>query len=69
MAGCVLSVQPRSRLTDSFDQRSHTYLGYALKVRGKVGSEARDFLVGVGRYDLALAAEVLGSIWGSFAQR
>jgi hypothetical protein len=32
----------------SFDQRSHTYLGYALKVRGSIASEAREFLVGVG---------------------
>jgi hypothetical protein len=42
-------VQPQIRLTRSFDQRSHTYLGYALKVRGTVGSEAREFLVAVGK--------------------
>ena len=47
--GVLLSVQPRIRLSRSFDQRSHTYLGYALKVRGRVGSEAREFLVGVGQ--------------------
>ena len=47
--GELLSVQPRIRLTRSFDQRSHTYLGYALKVRGRVGSEAQEFLVGVGQ--------------------
>jgi hypothetical protein len=35
-------------LSRSFDQRSHTYLGYALRVRGIIGSEAREFLVGVG---------------------
>jgi hypothetical protein len=46
--GVLLSVQPRIRLTRSFDQRSHTYLGYSLKVRGTVGSEAREFLVAVG---------------------
>jgi hypothetical protein len=33
--GVLLSVQPRIRLTRSFDQRSRTYLGYALKVRGR----------------------------------
>jgi len=33
----------------SFDQRSHTYLGYSLRVRGTVGTEAREFLVGVGQ--------------------
>ena len=47
--GVLLSVQPRIRLTRSFDQRSHTYLGYALKIRGMVGSEAREFLVAVGK--------------------
>ena len=47
--GVLLSVQPRIRLTRSFDQRSHTYLGYTLKVGGRVGSEAREFLVGVGQ--------------------
>jgi hypothetical protein len=47
--GVLLSVQPRIRLTRSFDQRSHTYLGYALKVSGRVGSEARESLVGVGQ--------------------
>jgi hypothetical protein len=47
--GVLLAVQPRIRLTRSFDQRSHTYLGYTLKARGKVGSEDREFLVGVGQ--------------------
>ena len=46
--GVLTSVQPRIRLGRSFDQRSHTYLGYALRVRGNIGSEAREFLVGVG---------------------
>ena len=41
-------MQPRIRLGRSFDQRSHTYLGYALRVRGNIGSEVREFLVGVG---------------------
>ena len=47
--GVLLSVQPRIRLTRSFDQASHTYLGYALQVRGTVGGEAKDFLVAVGQ--------------------
>jgi hypothetical protein len=46
--GLLISVQPRIRLGRSFDQRSHTYLGYALKVHGRVGEETREFLVGVG---------------------
>lgn len=47
--GHVLSVQPRIRLTRSFDERSHTYLGYALHVRGTLGGEAREFSVGIGK--------------------
>ena len=47
-SGMLISVQPRIRLNRSFDQRSHTYLGYALRVRGRIGSVVRDFLVGVG---------------------
>ena len=47
-SGNLISVQPRIRLNRSFDQRSHTYLGYALRVRGSIGSEARVFLVGIG---------------------
>src|SRR4029077_13843185 len=39
--GVLTSVQPRIRLGRSFDQRSHTYLGYALRVRGNMGSEAQ----------------------------
>ena len=46
--GVLTSVQPRIRLGRSFDQPSHTYLGYPLRVRGNMGSEAREFLVGVG---------------------
>jgi hypothetical protein len=46
--GQVIAVQPRIRLTRSFDERTHTYLGYALRVCGTVGSETREFLVGVG---------------------
>jgi hypothetical protein len=27
--GAILGIQPRIRLTRSFDERAHTYLGYA----------------------------------------
>src|ERR1700686_5388032 len=47
--GVLISVQPRIRLSRSFDQRSHTYLGYTLTVRGSVGTEAGEFLLGVGQ--------------------
>jgi hypothetical protein len=48
-SGKVISVQPRIRLTRSFDQRSHTYLGYVLMVQGAVGGEERTFTVGIGK--------------------
>ena len=59
--GVLLSIQPRIRLTRSFDQRSHIYLGYALKVHGRVGTEAREFLVGVGQGDFTGRAGIYNS--------
>lgn len=47
--GEVLSVQPRIRLTRSFDERSHEYLGYSLRLYGKLGDEDRAFTVAVGK--------------------
>jgi len=46
--GTLDAIQPRIRLTRSFDERSHSYLGYALRVRGTIGGEDREFLVGFG---------------------
>jgi len=47
-SGELTSVQPRIRLSRSFDERSHSYLGYALRISGTIGGEEREFLVGVG---------------------
>lgn len=47
--GIVTSVQPRIRLTRSFDERYHTYLGYALRLQGQIGDEQGVFLVGIGK--------------------
>ena len=41
--GRVVSVQPRIRLTRSFDQRSHNYMGYALRITGTIEGEDREF--------------------------
>jgi hypothetical protein len=47
--GTVVSVQPRIRLTRSFDERWHTYLGYMLILDGEVdGGEGR-FSVAIGK--------------------
>ena len=45
--GTLIGVQPRIRLMRSFDARSHTYLGYVLRVEGAIGAEEREFLVAV----------------------
>ena len=47
--GKLVSVQPRIRLTRSFDERSHTYLGFVLQVDGTVDAEQRTFTVGIGK--------------------
>jgi len=47
--GKVISVQPRIRLLRSFDQRSHSYLGYALRVKGHISNQKQEFLVGIGK--------------------
>ena len=45
--GVVLSVQPRIRLSRSFDQRSHCCLGYVLRLRSTAGMATREFVVGI----------------------
>lgn len=47
--GLVTSVQPRIRLTRSFDERSHSYLGYSLRIDGHIDAEARTFWLGIGK--------------------
>jgi len=47
--GELISVQPRIRLLRSFDQRSHSYLGYVLCLNGMIGDEEREFMVGIGK--------------------
>jgi len=47
--GMLTSVQPRIRLMRSFDERSHTYLGYALSIQGMIGDVEREFSIGIGK--------------------
>jgi len=47
--GTIISVQPRIRLTRSFDQSSHTYLGFLLRIEGEIVGEEREFTVGIGK--------------------
>ena len=47
--GIIIGVQPRIRLTRSFDERYHTYLGYSLRVQGQIDDEPGEFLIGIGK--------------------
>lgn len=47
--GTELAVQPRIRLLRSFDERSHGYLGYALRLNGTIDGEDREFTIGIGK--------------------
>ena len=53
--GTITSIQPRIRLTRSFDEASHTYLGYAIKIAGIVDSQEtipsnqNTFSIGIGK--------------------
>ena len=47
--GTIISIQPRIRLTRSFDEASHTYLGYAIKIEGELDGEETAFSIGIGK--------------------
>jgi hypothetical protein len=48
-SGRIVAVQPRIRLTRSFDQWSHSYLGYALFMEGVINGETRPFSIALGK--------------------
>jgi hypothetical protein len=47
--GTIISIQPRIRLTRSFDESSHTYLGYAITLEGELDSTSTTFSIGIGK--------------------
>ena len=47
--GVVTSIQPRIRLTRSFDQADHSYLGYVVRLQGTIGDDSREFMVAIGK--------------------
>jgi len=47
--GTIVGIQPRIRLTRSFDERYHTYLGYLLRIQGQIDDEPEEFLIGIGK--------------------
>jgi len=48
-SGVVVGVQPRIRLTRSFDQTSHTYQGFNLRLCGQIDDDDRSFVVALGK--------------------
>ena len=47
--GRILSIQPRIHLTRSFDESSHTYLGYAITLDGEIDDQNTTFSIGIGK--------------------
>ena len=47
--GTLISIQPRIRLIRSFDELSHSYLGYAIKITGTIDGNDRGFSIGIGK--------------------
>ncbi|SMC23748.1 hypothetical protein SAMN02746041_01831 [Desulfacinum hydrothermale DSM 13146] len=48
-SGRIVSVQPRIRLIRSFDERSHSYLGYVLRLDGTIADEPGEFIIAIGK--------------------
>lgn len=47
--GIVTSIQPRIRLARSFDEASHSYLGYAIRLVGTIAGQEEAFSIGIGK--------------------
>ena len=47
--GNIISIQPRIRLTRSFDESSHTYLGYVITLEGEIDTQHTTFSIGIGK--------------------
>jgi len=48
-SGCLIAIQPRIRLSRSFDERYHSYQGYVLRINGACENKTGEFLVAVGK--------------------
>jgi len=64
-SGRLVSVQPRIRLSRSFDERYHSYLGYVLHLNGTLDGQSGESLIAVGkgaheRYSFRIGMELSG---------
>lgn len=66
--GKVVSVQPRIRLLRSFDERSHTYVGYVLRIMGTYGTTNGAFMIAVGKGAHAKHQFQVGMTLSGFAE-
>lgn len=48
-SGQLHSIQPRIRLTRSFDERYHSYLGYSLLIEGVIDDKDAKLTIGIGK--------------------
>jgi hypothetical protein len=48
-SGRIVSIQPRIRLMRSFDERSHSYHGFVLRINGTCGDDIGVFLIAIGK--------------------
>jgi hypothetical protein len=48
-SGRVVAIQPRIRLFRSFDERSHSYLGYVLRIDGVCDEQSGQILIALGK--------------------
>ena len=47
--GTIKSIQPRIGLTRSFDEASHTYLGFVIRLEGELDNQETTFVIGIGK--------------------
>jgi len=47
--GKINSIQPRIRLLRSFDEVTHSYLGYAIAMEGEIDGQKAIFSIGIGK--------------------
>jgi hypothetical protein len=47
-SGILVGVQPRIRMVRSYDEHSHSYLGYVLIIDGRIDNDERRFIVAIG---------------------
>ena len=64
-SGVITFVQPRIRLTRSFDQMSHTYQGYLSGIQGMLDGGSGQFVIAIGnaaqvRHQFRIGDEVSG---------